>query len=760
MKQILFIFTFLLPVCVYPQLRESFDGPELTTAYSWAGDLERFRINEEKELQLHGIYYKDAVRMYLSTVPLWDNEWRFKVRSKYQGTYSNCFKFYLSCESPDMESPGDAILVRVGYSKKTVDLCYQQNNISTKVLLAGRALCSGAHEVEVKVVTDVNGLCTLYTRVPGEAEYYKEGTVELPLNPMKGYFMMGVIHSSEHNRDKYVDDVYIRQFIPKGEEPAKALTLLSLEQKSEKELFLYFNQRVVADYASFTLSGLGESEDIFISEDETTLKLTWEGSMEKDRPYELKYTDLYDMGGAAYSGTYTFTSVYGAGSPGEPEEPSAFPVGSVRINEVMADPKGLSQLPETEYIEIYNTTPEAIPLADWTLVYGETPVALANQALPAYSYLVVLREGRDIHVDSKGYVMPLEKFPSQLANTGKELQLLDPTAAVIDQYAYANATPARSWERGEIAWHLSTDSKGGTPGTANSAPEGEIPQEPEEPNPPTGPVIHANDIVFNELLPEPNPEGSEYIELYNRSDQSLLLTGLSIATRRQDGSLYTCYALSAITDWLAPGDYILLTEDKAGVDRYYSIESPEKLYEVKLPALSNTSSTLVLIRTEDQTVIDEVAYSDKWHDEAVRDKKGIALERIDPDAASQNPDNWISASFVAGCGTPGSRNSQMGIPGRPDGIQKPRYSDETGLYSIRYELDQPGYKCKAYVYDLSGRRVAQVANNELVGTSGEMFWDGNGLREERLRPGPYIFYMELYNAQGYTKKYKETFLIH
>ena len=43
---------------------------------------------------------------------------------------------------------------------------------------------------------------------------------------------------------------------------------------------------------------------------------------------------------------------------------------------------------------------------------------------------------------------------------------------------------------------------------------------------------------------------------------------------------------------------------------------------------------------------------------SVKNKKGVALERIDPDAATQDAANWTSASETVGYGTPGYQNSQ------------------------------------------------------------------------------------------------------
>lgn len=238
--------------------------------------------------------------------------------------------------------------------------------------------------------------------------------------------------------------------------------------------------------------------------------------------------------------------------PEQPEQPEeSYPKGSVIIHEVMADPKGLTALPETEYIELYNKVDQSIDLSNWILNYGTTPIALTGVVIPAHGWVVLYRSGREIELGS-GQACPLDKFPSALANTGKELSLYDANGQLMDQYTYPKAKPACSWEYDEEGWHLSTDPRGGTPGEANSEAEeneedpDETPDEPEEETNPEPEIPEAQqpqpgDIIINELLPEPFIDGSEYIELYNRSEQELSLKDVCISTRKSDGSLNTRY---------------------------------------------------------------------------------------------------------------------------------------------------------------------------------------------------------------------------
>ena len=458
--------------------------------------------------------------------------------------------------------------------------------------------------------------------------------------------------------------------------------------------------------------------------------------------------------------------------PEEPEQPEeSYPKGSVIIHEVMADPKGLTALPETEYIELYNKVDQSIDLSNWILNYGTTPIALTDVAIPAHGWAVLYRSGREIEVGS-GQACPLDKFPSALANTGKELSLYDANGQLMDQYTYPKAKPACSWEFDEEGWHLSSDPRGGTPGEANSEVEeneedpDETPDEPEEETNPEPEIPEAQqpqpgDIIINELLPEPFVDGSEYIELYNRSEQELSLKDVCISTRKSDGSLNTRYPLEAYPQTLQAGDYLLLTKSIEGVENFYSLPASLNWLECKLPVLSNTGSTVVLYRGEGEIIIDEVSYSPKWHAPTVKNKKGVALERKDPDKDSQNADNWTSAASSAGFGTPGLENSQY-LNGETETdseeIDDPIYQP-TGTFQIPYRLNQSGYMARGWIFDLSGRKVALIADNTSLGTQGYLEWNGKGRDGSPVNTGIYIIYLELWHPGGNVIRKKQVLLI-
>ena len=448
--------------------------------------------------------------------------------------------------------------------------------------------------------------------------------------------------------------------------------------------------------------------------------------------------------------------------PDKPEKPKASP-GDVLINEVMADPRGLTKLPTTEYVELRNTTDHEIDLEGWTFVYDKTSIPLPDAELPAGGYAVLYKAGREISVADGAAEVALKRFPANMINAGKPLALKDPSGTVIHSYTYLKAKAGRSIERGEgDKWHLSTDPRGGTPGEENSEGAPDKPDEPDEPNRPNEPdateQVEPREIILNEILFDPQPHGSEYIELYNRSDRTLSTHGLAIALRKSDGHLGSRHSLTSLATTLAPGDYLVLTSDPNGVTSLIRTPALDVIRRFKLPALNNQGATIVLLRTADSTVVDEVTYSAKWHSSAVKIRRGVALERISPDGSSQEAANWTSASSETGYGTPGYKNSQSGASSQIEEgatISEPEYNASTRDYLIRYRMDKPDYRCQMAVYSSNGQKVAVIANNQLLTPEGEIRWDGAG-----LTPGVYIFYVELYHPDGSSQHIRKPLLVH
>jgi hypothetical protein len=765
MKQI-FLFLLLLPsLNALSQLTETFSGPEVTSTNAWEGDMPLFAIHPAGQLWF--VSPEGAAGSASLRIPLAYREtmtWEMDVKLNFKSTDANNLRICVYAP--------DTFYIQAGNNTRRVSLYEKEGKGSPKLRITGRkALLDEPYAfVAIRLTLEEGTLWTLYTRKEGEADFYREGTYRMKSPPDEPEALMTLSFRYIKGRvsEYFVDNLKVTHGISEipdpmpepeptpepepGEGEETDLELLAIEALSAYELQFYFDKPVDLSEAVCEIDNMGEAT-LSHGQHPTIVHLRLPEALEDGRTYLVTIEGLHDTEGRwidAQSWEITYEKDEETPPPPEPGQP-----GAVIISEVMANPKGLTAFPETEYVELHNASDASVSLNGWAFVYDGKAVAVDGLLLPPGGYAVLYRAGRPIHVDAQGQAVGLAKFPAALANSGKLLQLEDAGGVLIDEFYYPKAQAALSWERSGDEAYLSTDARGGTPGSPNSSPGAT-----EEPGGTPTPSVEAGALVFNELLPEPFAGGSEYVELYNRSGRALSLAGLSLAVRKADGSLNTAYSLAGIPP-VEAGGYALLTKDREGVAAFYLLASPESVHELAMPVLANTASTLVLFRTHDGGVVDEVSYSSQWHHASVKDKKGVSLERIDPDAPTQDAANWTSAGSLAGHGTPGYRNSQQaaeGEGGNPMGISPPALRED-GLYGIAYRLESPGYRCRLYIYNMAGARVAEIANHELTGRSGEFTWDGRSHTGSRLPIGIYILSAELYNENGLKKHERLVFLI-
>ena len=275
-------------------------------------------------------------------------------------------------------------------------------------------------------------------------------------------------------------------------------------------------------------------------------------------------------------------------------------------------------------------------------------------------------------------------------------------------------------------------------------------------------AVEPCDVLINEVLFNPVPDGEDFVEIYNNSEKLIPLNKLFLASRDNEGELTQIYSLAAEKIAFKPGTYLALTKDTNGVFPWFTIECPKCFLQMdKFPSFNNDEDNVVLLNS-DLEVTDELAYSEKMHLPVFQDREGVSLERISFVESTNNPNNWHSASALSGFGTPGYLNSQaadelsesVSIVFEPEAFS-PNGDGYNDFYRIRFELDEPGYLCSVKIFDASGSPVGTLAQNTLLGTSAEITWDGADESGRRLRLGVYVVWVELYDLKGNLKHFKD-----
>jgi len=269
------------------------------------------------------------------------------------------------------------------------------------------------------------------------------------------------------------------------------------------------------------------------------------------------------------------------------------------------------------------------------------------------------------------------------------------------------------------------------------------------------------DIVINEILFNPPPEGSDYVELYNNSNKIIDLRQTYISNRNSSGAISNITPISATPRLLFPQDFCVITENTDWLSAVYILQNREAIATVpSLPSFNDDKGAVLLLNAQGE-ITDELNYTDKWHFKLIDNKEGIALERIGYSTATQRPDNWHSAASSAGYGTPGYKNSQYRVNEMVQGtisvspeIVSPDNDGQDDIATIRYTFPEAGYVANITIFDATGRPVRFLQRNALCGTSGSFNWDGLGEKQQRLATGVYVVFTEVFNLKGMRKQFK------
>ncbi len=275
------------------------------------------------------------------------------------------------------------------------------------------------------------------------------------------------------------------------------------------------------------------------------------------------------------------------------------------------------------------------------------------------------------------------------------------------------------------------------------------------------------DVIINEVLFNPWSNGVDYVEIYNRSEKIIDLSVLQLGTVKYsppnppDTFFYPVVHQQTI---LVPQAYALLTSSPAVVEKQYATSNPNVFIKTDpFPAYNNDEGTVIL-STYAGMPLDLLNYSEDMQYPLLNYVDGVALERISFESSASDRNNWHSAAESVGFGTPGLKNSQYvdASSGEEDPIVvepeifSPDNDGYNDVISIKYTFDQPGYNMTVDIFDAHGRLVRKLVNNEYLGTTGAISWDGIQDDNTKAPVGIYVFYVQIFDLSGNVKHYKKT----
>ncbi|MGA9408401.1 MAG: lamin tail domain-containing protein [Bacteroidota bacterium] len=264
-------------------------------------------------------------------------------------------------------------------------------------------------------------------------------------------------------------------------------------------------------------------------------------------------------------------------------------------------------------------------------------------------------------------------------------------------------------------------------------------------------------VVVNEIMYDPLPNRSEFIELFNRSIDTVNLQGWTVMDAPSSSGSRSSIKISNTPFFMPPSSYVVISADSTIILQFPSLLylSTGKLVVANKDLSLNNSGDDVVLADLTNTQIDSVRYSPSWHNPSLNTPTtGRSLERVNPSLGSNDRRNW-SSSVAPGGATPGQRNSifTTSVPSAAHLTLSPNpfSPDNDGFedfLAIQYSLPSATSMIRVRCFDVQGRLVRTLVNNEPAASSGTVIWNGLDDNNRRVRIGMYIIVFEALDSSG------------
>ncbi len=479
MRLLFFMVFYVLTLCsakAQSTWSDDFTDGNFSQNPEWLGQTEKFVVNANLELQLNDT--ARTLNAYLVTPSAIATEatWQFKVRYGFNPSSQNFAQVFLMSNTSVLNGALNGYFVRIGgTTQRRISLMRRSGTNNTIISESiENVVNTSSVNTLVRLTRDVNNLWTL--------EYDTSGTgnsfISIPPAfddsfSQSAFFGVQCVFTTTRFNLFFFDD-----FSVSGQEFVDSIApqLLSAQLLSSNELLLQFDEALLPSAlfpANFSINqGIGFPAQVSFyqgNSDQILLQLTQ--PIQINTLYQVSVEEVEDLfGNVAENLSAEFIQ----------NVAQAF---DIVINEVMADPTPVVNLPDAEYVEIYNRTAVPQSLQGWKMRVNNTLVHL-NGSLAPNSYAIIVREESADLFSSDIQKIRVSMSSTLLTNAGATVSLLSPEDNLIHSVQYSENWYTSTFKRnggwsleqidkenfcgGSANWVASVSPAGGTPGAANS----------------------------------------------------------------------------------------------------------------------------------------------------------------------------------------------------------------------------------------------------------------------------------------------------
>lgn len=476
MKPILLLTSFLLifDIC-RAQIFDDFSDSNFNENPAWLGSDSLFIINDEKQLQLDA---ETSGNAWLSVVyeKHHEMEWQFWIKEKFSPSSKNFCDVYLYSDNFNLMKSNEAYILRFGESGSddVIELLRIEKGETTSLGRGIDTFIASSFSTFVKVTYDKSRCWNIYIDKEGNGNYKLEITVpddKFAAWSQSTRFGFSCTYTNSNIKQFYFDNIYIGEKIIDSIAPE----LINCELIDDYKLRLNFSEAISENSLTkenFILENHNVNpKKVSYGNDISTLILEFENAIEDGIHHTLTIKNIEDLeGNITDEITHKFLH-YNAKEY------------DIVINEIMSDPTPQIELPDWEYVELYNNCDFPINIKNWKLIIGNSEYSInENIEIQTDNYLILCHNDAVEDLSQYGNCLAIPSL--QITNSGTSLTLIDQNNNYISSIDFDVSWHDSDYKKdggwsleqidthnpcaGKPNWGSSICKEGGTPGKSNS----------------------------------------------------------------------------------------------------------------------------------------------------------------------------------------------------------------------------------------------------------------------------------------------------
>lgn len=394
------------------------------------------------------------------------------LRLQFNPSSANYLDYYLISNSDSLHLPLDGLFLRFGHTPDEVSLYKQQGSTRTKVIDGPDGMLNfNDNQLRFEVQRDSHWVWSLQVDTSGSGQSWQNlGSWTDSTVYAAHYSGLLCVYSSTRADKFYFDDLQVTGASWQDQEPPR---LVGVNFLPAHELRLNFDEPLHPNTSGsqFVRQNNQQFPASMLRESPTQVLLRFPSPFLPDIKHEIRLVALSDTLGNVGSDTSIWIDWHQA------------LFGEIVINELLADPAPQQNLPEAEFVELYNRSTINLNLKNYRWQDSGTQVVLPDYVLPPSAYVILCPMTAVGNYSQFGPTVGLPSWPA-LNNDSDRLRLTASDGTLIDSLFYqiswlgSSDKQAGGWtlERRDVDqfclqrsnWSASVHADGGTPGQGNS----------------------------------------------------------------------------------------------------------------------------------------------------------------------------------------------------------------------------------------------------------------------------------------------------